>query len=292
MIKPTTLSCLITLFLVLDFIQCASWKGEIVQDIYKYDYNSYYSLDKDSCIVANNDTRNKPTIQFCNGDYKISNQTLILPRNTFPICAYFPEWYDLTAENYYDRVKKGFSDGNSTYEESMKECATELLRVSKSRFKEMYKANVHDLMCSRVSEYNVKTYGKDPEVVKLRKKLETLIQDNVKWNNVEFQADLIMSSFCFATNKQGCVASVQHLLDERNNSALNLLGYNIQSTPTTWLYADGIDIIVLHALTEVMGMTLELKVIHDINYYSISPNAPSGDYTEYKPGMVGGFPGY
>jgi hypothetical protein len=138
----------------------------------------------------------------------------------------------------------------------------------------------------------VVSYGKDPEVVKLRKKLETLIQDNVKWNNVEFQADLIMSSFCFATNKQSCVASVQHLLDERNNSALNLLGYNIQTTPTTWLYADGIDIIILHILTEIMGITLDLKVIRDINYYSISPNAPSGDYTEYKPGMVGGFPGY
>ncbi|KXN69275.1 hypothetical protein CONCODRAFT_8340, partial [Conidiobolus coronatus NRRL 28638] len=264
----------------------------LVQSINKYDYKSYYILDKDSCIVANKDTGNKPTIQFCNDGYEITNQTLILPRNTFPICAYFPEWYGLTAESYRGFIKEGFSDGNSTYEESMKKCTTELSSVSKSRFKEMYKVNAHELMCMRVSEYSVISFGRDAELVELREKIESLIQDKVKWNNVEFQAELIMSSFCFATNKQSCIASVKHLLDERNNSVINLLGYNIQSAPTTWLYADGIHIIILHILTEIMGMSLKLKVIRGINYYAISPSASSGDYTEYESGLIGGLPGY
>jgi hypothetical protein len=290
MIKPKNLNYLIIIFLLLDSIQSASWRGPLAQDYNKYDYRSYYSIDKDSCIVSNKESGSKPTIQFCNGDYKINNQTSIIPRNVFPICGYFPEWYDLTAESYRGFIKSGFSDGNSTYEESMKECATELSSVSKSRFKEMYKTSVHELMCMRISEYKVVAYGKDPEVVKLRKKIESLIKHKVKWNNVEFQADLIMSSFCFATNKQSCIASVQHLLDERNNSALNLLGYNIQSTPTTWLHADGIDIVILHILTEIMGMTLEHTVIRDINYYTISPNASSGDPKEFYSGLVGGNP--
>jgi hypothetical protein len=292
MINLTKLYYLSATFILLDIIQCASWKGSLVQSINQYDYKSYYSLDKDSCVIANKETGNRPTVQFCNGDYKIDNQTLIIPRNTFPICAYFPEWYDYTAEKYHKYVKEGFSNGNSTYEESMKECATELASNSKLRFKEMYKVNAHELMCMRVGEYRVAAYGKDPELVELRKKLETLIQNNIKWNNVELQADLIMSSFCVSTNKQSCIASVKHLLDERNNSALNLLGYNIQTTPTTWLYVDGIDIVFLHIMTEVLGLSLEFKVIRNIKYYTISPNAPSGDYIEYKPGMIGGFPGY
>ncbi|KXN70719.1 hypothetical protein CONCODRAFT_6649, partial [Conidiobolus coronatus NRRL 28638] len=207
MIKPKNLSWLTAIFLLLDFIQCASWKGPLAQDYNKYDYQSYYSINKDSCIIANKESGSKPTAQFCNGDYKINNQTLIIPRNVFPICGYFPEWYDLTAVSYRGFIKAGFSDGNSTYDENMKKCTTELSSVSKSRFKEMYKANVHELMCMRVSEYNVVSYGKDSEVVKLRKKIESLIQDKVKWSNVEFQSELIMSSFCFATNKQSCIAS-------------------------------------------------------------------------------------
>ncbi|KXN70718.1 hypothetical protein CONCODRAFT_6648, partial [Conidiobolus coronatus NRRL 28638] len=259
MIKPKNLSCLNAISLLLGFIQCTSWDYNLVRVSNQYVYQSYYSLDKDSCIVANEDTGNKPTIQFCNGDYTISNQTLILPRNIIPICAYFPQWYDLSSEFYHDYIKDNILSGNSTFEESMKECATELSSVSKSRSKEMYKVNAHELMCMRVSHYNLVHYGKDSGVVELRKKIETLIHDKVKWKNTEFQADLIMSTYCFGTNKQSCIALVEHLLDERNNSALNLLGYNIKTIPTTWLYADGIDIVMLHISTEIMGMTLELK---------------------------------
>ncbi|KXN66964.1 hypothetical protein CONCODRAFT_80341 [Conidiobolus coronatus NRRL 28638] len=154
----------------------------------------------------------------------------------------------------------------------------------------MYKVNAHELMCMRVSEFKVGGYGRDPKVVELRDKIQSLIQDKVKWDNTEFQADLIMSSYCVATNKQSCIAEVQHLLDEKNNSALNLLGYNIQTTPTTWLYADGIDIIFLHMITEIFGMTIEHKVIRDVSYFTINPNAPSGDNVEYKPGLFGGYP--
>ncbi|KXN64908.1 hypothetical protein CONCODRAFT_80898 [Conidiobolus coronatus NRRL 28638] len=281
---------LAAIFLLVDYFQCESWKGNIIQSINQYDYKSYYSLDKDSCIVANKESGSKPTIQFCNGDYKIDNQNVVIPRNVFPICGYFPEWYDLTAVFFRDYIKAGFSNGNSTYEESMENCTKEIQNVGKSRYREMYNVNATELMCMRVSEFNVVHYGKDPEVVKLTKKIEGLIQDNVKWNNVELQASLIMSSFCFATNKQSCIASVSHLLEERNNSALNLLGYNMKTTPTTWLHADGLDIVFLHIITEIMGMSLELEVIRGVNYYTISPNASSGDFKELHAGLVGGRP--
>jgi hypothetical protein len=90
----------------------------------------------------------------------------------------------------------------------MKECATDLSSFSKSQLREMYKVNAHELMCMRVSEYNVATYGKDLEVVKLRKRLEGLIKNDVIGYSAKFQANLIASSVCFTINKQGCIASV------------------------------------------------------------------------------------
>jgi hypothetical protein len=70
---------------------------------------------------------------------------------------------------------------------------------------------------------------------------------------------------------------------------LNLLGNSYQGTPTTWLYADGIDIELLHPLVEIMGMDIQTNVVEGIHYHHISPNAPSGDYVKRKPGLVGGF---
>ncbi|KXN70516.1 hypothetical protein CONCODRAFT_6931 [Conidiobolus coronatus NRRL 28638] len=271
MIK-SSLVYLFSLLLLLGFTRCDNLADEFIQVPNEYFYESYYSSDKGSCIIANKETGNKPTIQLCNDKYKVSNHSLTLPRNTFPICAYFPDWYDLKPDDYKGYIKFKALNGNITYDKSMKECAAELSTFSKSRFKDMYNANTHELMCIRVSEY----------------KIESLIQDKVKWDNTEFQADLIMSSFCFDINKQGCIALVQHLIDERDNSALNLLGYDINTTPTTWLYADGIDIIILHIITEIFGMTLELKVIGDVNYYTISPKSPTEEFKEYKAGLVGG----
>jgi hypothetical protein len=197
MIK-TNFVYLVSLFSLLDLTQCDNELNYIHNE---YVYQDYYSLDRDSCIVSNNRTGNRPTIQFCDGKYKVSNHSLILPRNTLPICAYFPEWYDLEPESYYQYIEDKSLKSNITYNKSMKECAAELPNFSKSRFKDMYKKDTHGLMCIRVSEYKANRYREDPKIIKLRKKIESLIQDKVKWKNTKFQADLIMSSFCSDTNK-------------------------------------------------------------------------------------------
>jgi hypothetical protein len=43
-------------------------------------------------------------------------------------------------------------------------------------------------------------------------------------------------------------------------------------------------------MTEIFGMTLEFKVIDDIDYYTISPKFPTEKFKEHKSGLVGGLP--
>ncbi|KXN70827.1 hypothetical protein CONCODRAFT_6531 [Conidiobolus coronatus NRRL 28638] len=103
---------------------------------------------------------------------------------------------------------------------------------------------------------------------------------------------MIISVVCVAINKGTCIKSWEHILSENDNSILNLLGFDIKQTPTTWLYADGIDIELLHNFVEIMGMDLQTMVSDNIHYHHISPSAPSGQFTRHKAGLLGGPPEY
>ncbi|KXN68198.1 hypothetical protein CONCODRAFT_9576 [Conidiobolus coronatus NRRL 28638] len=107
----------------------------------------------------------------------------------------------------------------------------------------------------RYAEFLAVTYGLDPEIKKITDTVEKMISDNLKWRNTKIQANLIVSGVCVATNK---------------------------------LYADGIDIELFHPLVEIMGMDLQNNVVDGVNYYHISPNAPTGEFVKRKPGLVGG----
>jgi hypothetical protein len=273
--------------------------GPVPQDILNYSYKDYYSHDNSTCIISNaiqgvtSPDSQVPSIQKCDQSYLIHNQTLILPRNTLPICAFIPALYDATAIEYRDVYDKGFKNGNETYETYKNECLEELKISSKARVDNQYGVSIGDTSCMRYSEFLTVTYGKTAEIARFVDIVEKLISNEIRWNNTKIQATLFVSIVCGATNKEGCISNLEHLLSEKDNSSLNLIGLGVEgNTPSTWLYADGIDIELLHNLVEVMGMELETKVVNDVHYHSIKGNRGS-EYYEFikkKPGLLGGFP--
>ncbi|KXN73059.1 hypothetical protein CONCODRAFT_4080, partial [Conidiobolus coronatus NRRL 28638] len=139
------------------------------------------------------------------------------------------------------------------------------------------------------SEFLTTTYGLDSEIVDIVEKVEANIKPEEQWTNTEIQARIIVSTICVAINKGGCIALWGHLLSEHDNSVLNLLGHTIkEATPSTWLYADGIDIELFHNLVEIMGYNLEVNELNGIFYYHVTKNLPSNHIIKYKPGLIGG----
>jgi hypothetical protein len=234
-----------------------------------------------------------PNIQKCDQNFVINNQTLILPRNTFPICEFTPTLYDSTALQYREIYDVGFKNGNVTYESYKRDCLEELKVSSKARVDDQYGVNISNTTCMRYSEFLTVTYGKTTEIAHFVDIVETLISKENRWNNTKIQATLFVSAVCVAVNKDGCISILEHLLSEKDNSSLNLIGLGVKSnTPSTWLYADGIDIELLHNLIEVMGMELETKVVNNVYYHSIKGNRGSEPYEfiKKKAGLLGGFP--
>jgi hypothetical protein len=286
---------LISFMLSISSISGYNWVGPIPQEVYKYSYGEYWGKDPNSCIVADtsmfslsSNPIGVPSIQICEGKYQVSGQKLVLPRNTIPMCAYVPALYYTGAHSYRLITEAGLVLGNATYNDNKKQCLNELSVSSKSRFKEMYGVNTHDTACMRYAEFLAVTYGLTPEIRKITDTVEKMIPDNLKWKNTKIQANLIVSGVCVATNKVSCIALWKHLFEEKDNSYLNILGMDIKQSPTTWLYADGIDIELFHPLVEIMGMDLQTNVVDGVHYHHISPNAPSGEFVKRKPGLVGG----
>ncbi|KXN74354.1 hypothetical protein CONCODRAFT_2558 [Conidiobolus coronatus NRRL 28638] len=286
-------------FSLLSQLNAAVFDGAIIQDRHKYSYKDYYSHDANTCIVSKviqnvTDLDSQvPSIQQCDQKYIINNQTLILPRNTFPICEFTPALYDYTAKAYTEIYIKGFKNGNSTYEAYKKDCLEELKVSGKARVETQYDLNISDTACLRYSEFLTVTYGKSSEISDFVDTVENLISNEIRWNNTKIQATLFVSMVCGTVNKEGCISIMDHLLSERDSSILNLIGLDVgDNKPSTWLYADGIDIELLHNLVEIMGMELETKLVNDIHYHSIKGSRGSESYEFFKKnaGLVGGFP--
>ncbi|KXN74352.1 hypothetical protein CONCODRAFT_2556 [Conidiobolus coronatus NRRL 28638] len=286
-------------FSLLSQLSAAVFNGTIIQDRHKYSYKDYYSHDANTCIVSKviqnvTDLDSQvPSIQQCDQNYVINNQTLILPRNTFPICEFTPTLYDAKTKDYTERYNRGFKNGNSTYEAYKSECLEELKLSSKARVEDQYDVSISDTACLRYGEFLTVTYGKSAEIEDFVETVETLISNDIRWNNTKIQATLFVSIVCGAVNKEGCISIMDHLLSEKDSSILNLIGLDVgDNKPSTWLYADGIDIELLHNHIEIMGMELETKVVNDVHYHSIKGNRTTGSYEfiKKKPGLVGGFP--
>ncbi|KXN74359.1 hypothetical protein CONCODRAFT_2563 [Conidiobolus coronatus NRRL 28638] len=284
---------------LLSQLNAAKFDGPVPQEMLKYSYKDYYNHDTNTCIVTNtvpnitNPAIEVPSIQRCDQSYVINNQTLVLPRNTLPICAFIPTLYDSTAKGFREIYDIGFKNGNSTYEAYRKECLEELKTSSKARVETQYDVNISDTTCMRYSEFLTVAYGKSSEITPYLDTVESLISNEIRWNNTKIQAALFVSAVCVAVDKEGCVSILEHLLSEKDNSSLNLIGLGVgDNCPSTWLYADGIDIELLHNLVEVMGMELETKVVNDVHYHSIKGNRTTGpyEYVKKKPGLLGGFP--
>ncbi|KXN68205.1 hypothetical protein CONCODRAFT_9587 [Conidiobolus coronatus NRRL 28638] len=293
----TMLSSFLSLILSIHAINGANWIGPIPQDVYKYSYGEYWGQDQNSCIVSDTTLFSLssnfigiPSIQICDGKYQVNWKKLVLPRNTIPMCGYIPALYNTGASNYRLITQLGLILGNATYKNYKNQCLDEMSVSSKSRFNEMYNVDSHDTACMRYAEFLTVTYGLDPEIRKIADSVENMISNNLKWRNTKIQANLIVSGACVATNKVSCISLWKHLFEEKDNSYLNLIGMDIKKTPTTWLYADGIDIELLHPLVEIMGMDLQTKIVDGIHYHHISPNSPEGESVKRIPGLVGGIP--
>ncbi|KAI9295423.1 hypothetical protein K502DRAFT_360396, partial [Neoconidiobolus thromboides FSU 785] len=81
-----------------------------------------------------------------------------------------------------------------------------------------------------------------------------------------------ITTSCVGTNLQGCVHMWEKLLEKKDNCLLNTLGYKVDpsSTPTTWLYADGLDIQLVHIFTRIMGLGIEKSIYKGIDRFHIS----------------------
>ncbi|KXN74358.1 hypothetical protein CONCODRAFT_14849 [Conidiobolus coronatus NRRL 28638] len=286
-------------YTLLSQLNAAKFDGPVSQDTLMYSYKDYYSHDTNTCIVSNaiqgitHFSKQVPSIQKCDQSYVINNQTLILPRNTFPICGFTPTYYDTTAKKFTEVYNAGFKNGNTTYENYRKECFEALNVSSKARVEDQYEVKINNATCTRYGEFLTVRYGQSSEISELIDTVKSLISNEIRWNNSKIQATLFISAVCFAVNKEGCVSILEHLLSEKDNSSLNLIGFDIgDSRPSTWLYADGVDIELLHNFAEIMGMDVETKVVKDIPYHNIKRSRTT-EYYEFdkkKPGLVGGFP--
>jgi hypothetical protein len=286
---------------LLSQLNAAIYGGSVSQDTLKYSYEDYYKHDNNTCIVSNAPpgigarefTKQPPSIQKCDQNYVINNQTLILPRNTLPSCGFTPTYYDTNAKEYTEIYNAGFKNGNSTYEAYKNECLEALKVSSKARVEEQYGVKISNATCTRYGDFLTIRYGNSPEIPQFVNTIESLIPREIRWNNTKIQARLFIGTVCFGVNKDGCISILEHLLNEKDNSSLNLIGFNISnSKPTTWLYADGVDAELLHNFVEIMGMELETKEVNGIYYYSIkgSRTTETYEFVKKKPGLVGGFP--
>jgi hypothetical protein len=273
------------------------WKGILPQYFLNFAYADLYGNDNSTCIVGDFSITNPatsilgtPTITYCDAKYEVSTKTIKLPRNTIPICAYYPPMVVFNAISYRAMIAGYTLVDKPPSPELKQHCLNELSVSSKSRFKNMYGVDVHDTACMRYAELVSLAYGSDPEIKEIAQKIEGLITKEVKWRDSTLQANMIIGVVCVAINKGTCIKSWEHILSEKDNSILSLLGFNIKQTPTTWLYADGIDIELLHNFVEIMGMDLQTTQVNNIYYHHISTNAPTGQFTRHAAGLLGGPP--
>ncbi|KXN70826.1 hypothetical protein CONCODRAFT_6530 [Conidiobolus coronatus NRRL 28638] len=152
-------------------------KRILPQYFLNFAYADLYGTDNTTCIVGDfsltspaTSPLGTPTIVYCDGKYKVNFISIVLPRNTIPICAYYPPLVLSNVFGYRVMIAAYALVDKPPSPELKQHCLNELSVSSKARFKNMYGVNVHDTACMRYAELASLVYGSDPEIKEIRSK--------------------------------------------------------------------------------------------------------------------------
>ncbi|KAI9295425.1 hypothetical protein K502DRAFT_341705 [Neoconidiobolus thromboides FSU 785] len=252
-------------------------------------YRSLYSTEKGKCIITDNTNPkrgllvNKPYLGSCN-DYKANFTRIQLPANTFPMCSLDPNWVYATLPGYNSVSSFFYPIDQQILDIELPKCINKLKTLDKKNaVSTMYGLDAKSAFCKRHLEFELKVFGNTTEIKNTKKKiLDILNIDFPKRPTNGLMSDLVITASCVGTNLQGCVDMWEKLLEKKDNCLLNTLGYKVNpnNIPTTWLYADGLDVHLAHIWARITGLGIEKSTYKGIDRFHISHNPQAVNQNE------------